>query len=657
MATTVVRWKCLPARAALATRSERARAFVRIMWRTILPDDKALHYDNYLHAHISKERAVFDRCYDPLWPCGFDDERGVFGPVVEEQNPGTLVELMTNAARVRVTLEYMQPCDTHCATTEEWTGTDATVGGECYVPACEGCSCPMTCQPTLYVDGQRRTLPLTSNKTRYQGVLTLDLLADPSNQLERHVELVMPWGGVVQIRSLELHDSGQLTLRRAPPRRPFTYVAYGDSITQGFCGSTPYPDQVGRLNNWRSINLGWGGLTFNPRHGPTIGRIPADLISIALGINDWATQIVCDLAPLINETVGGIRQGQPSTPIVVMTMFSHGSSAADVTVKRGVCQISMEEMRAQLRGEVLRLQRLGDNHIYVVEGGPLLPYSGLSDHLHPGSGVAQRTIAKNLNAEFHRLGFATELLCYVERYPDLLAGFCENDPAQCRWQQLQEHWDNNGLAEERIMGCPMPPEPPTPTPSPPPLPFPLAAPSPVAPSPPPPSPHIPPPHEPPPHSPRESWSAISAMKVATDIATTDITGTTTFLTAAFLADPRRDGLFAGLVLGLVVVCVACLGCYALRNCGAGKVTATPIPRPMLRAGARKGRSQRGAQAKYGQVCSSEAGSEVSEDLESEEPPSQKEKPRRGRAAKEKPPGGRKASRPSGSCSKPYYREQ
>ena len=147
------------------------------------------------------------------------------------------------------------------------------------------------------------------------------------------------------------------------------------------------------------------------------------------------------------------------------------------------------------------------------------------------------------------------------------------------------------------------------------------------------------------------------MKVATDIATTDITGTTTFLTAAFLADPRRDGLFAGLVLGLVVVCVACLGCYALRNCGAGKVTATPIPRPMLRAGARKGRSQRGAQAKYGQVCSSEAGSEVSEDLESEEPPSQKEKPRRGRAAKEKPPGGRKASRPSGSCSKPYYREQ
>ena len=624
------------------------------MWRTLLPDDTALHYDNYLHAHISRDRAVFDRCYDPKWPCGVDDAHRAFGPWVEQQNPGTLVELRTNAARARVTLEYTQPCDIHCATNEEWDGTNTTLGGtNCYVPACTGCWCAMTCRPTLYVDGERRALPITSVKSRYQGVLTLDLLTDTSNQPERHVELVMPWGGVVQIRSVQLHDDGQLSFRRAPPRRPFTYVAYGDSITQGFCGNTPYPEQVGRLNNWRSINLGWGGLTFQSkaRGGGPIGQIPADLISIALGTNNWPGSI-CDLAPLLSETVEGIRQGQPSTPIVVMTMFSRGSFAVDENVRRGGCQKSLEEMRAQLRGEVVRRQGLGDRHIYVVEGGLLLPHSGLSDHLHPGSGVAQRIIAKHLNAEFHRLGFATELLCYVERYPDLLDGFCENVPARCNWQELQEHWDTSGRAEERIMGCPMPPEPPRPpSPLPPPPSF-LPAPPPVALSPPPSPPHNPPPHNPRPHNSMDSWSPIAAMSFATNIASTDIVTSTTSLLAfvipaEFLAGPKRDVL-AGLVLGLVALCAAGAACCVRRNRWGEKATAARVRKPRQRAVPSKGRVQRVAQAKYGQVCSSEASS----DLELEEAPQRPS----GVQAKASRSRGHVAMRPSESCSKAYYRE-
>ena len=637
------------------------------MWRTILPDDTALHYDNYLHAHISKERAVFDRCYDPEWPCGFDDENGVsFGPWVEEQNPGTLVELRTNAARARVTLEYMQPCDTHCADSGAWSGTNTTIGPSCYVPSCAGCSCAMTCQPTLYVDGQRRDLPKTSVKSRYQGMMTLDLLTatsvGPSNQPERHVELVLPWGGVVQIRRLQLHDEGQLSLRRAPPRRPFTYVAFGDSITQGFCGDTPYPEQVGRLNNWRTINLGWGGLIFRNRLGPPIGQIPADLISIALGTNNWpAGPPLCDLGSMLSGTVEGIRQGQPSTPIVVLTMFSRGSYPADERSPRGGCQKSMEDMRAQLRAEVVRRQGLGDRHIYVVEGGPLMPQSGLSDRLHPGSGVAQRLIAKNLNAEFHRLGFATELRCYAKRYPDLLAAFCGNDLARCNWQELQTHWDTAGVKEDRINGCGMPPEPPMSPPPPPPPPSPLPAPTPAAPSPPPPSPHSPMPHSPPPDNPRESWSPIAAISVATNIAATDITEKAAsvlalVVPAEFLVDAKREHVFAGLALGLVTICAACLGCCVLRKRRAGRATAAPTGKPRQRAAPKKGRGQRGAQAKYGQVCSGSESS--SDDLEMEESPQ-----RQPRGAKPKAKGKASNGRPARSydlhpesCSKSYYRE-
>ena len=638
------------------------------MWRTILPNDPALHYDNYLHAHISEERAVFDRCYDPYWPCGVDDESGVaFGPWVEEQNPGTLVELRTNAARVRVTLEYIQPCDIHCASQSEWKGTNTTVGSDCYIPACTGCSCAMTCQPTLYVDGRRRDLPATSVRSRYQGVLTLDLLTStsvgPSHQPERHVELVLPWGGVVQIRNLQLHDEGQLSLRRAPPRRAFTYVAFGDSITQGFCGDTPYPEQVGRLNNWRTINLGWGGLGFRARLGPPIGQIPADLISIALGTNNWpAGPPLCDLGPLLSETVEGIRQGQPDTPIVVLTMFSRGSTAADERTPRGSCQESLEQMRAQLRAEVARRQGLGDRNIYVVEGGPLMPQSGLSDRLHPGSGVAQRLIAKNLNAEFHRLGFATELRCYAERYPDLLAGFCGDDLAQCQWQQLQAHWDDHGVTEGRIMGCGMPPEPPMPPSPPPPPPSALPALPPPGPRPPPPPglprgnlhSHSPPPHSPPPGNPKESWSPIAAVSVATDIAGADIAERAAsvlalVVPAEFLVGAKRENLLAGLVLGLVVACAACLGCCLLRKRRAGRATAAPTRKPRQRAAPMK-KGQRGAaQAKYGQVCSSESSSD---DLEMDEAPQQGTK-------KMKAPKGRTARsydlHPE-SCSKSYYRE-
>ena len=121
-------------------------------------------------------------------------------------------------------------------------------------------------------------------------MLALDILTDTTGaslEAERHLEIVLPWTGIVEIKGLELYDDGKLTFHPAPLRRPFTYLAYGDSITQGFCGDLPYPDQVGRLNNWRTINLGWGGLVFKPSQGAPIGQIPADLISIALGTNNW----------------------------------------------------------------------------------------------------------------------------------------------------------------------------------------------------------------------------------------------------------------------------------------------------------------------------------------------------------------------------------
>ena len=47
--------------------------------------------------------------------------------------------------------------------------------------------------------------------------------------------------------------------------------------------------------------------------------------------------------------------------------------------RRGQCQWNLEDARVKLRGEIARRTRLGDHHLYVVEGVPLLPLSGFSD--------------------------------------------------------------------------------------------------------------------------------------------------------------------------------------------------------------------------------------------------------------------------------------
>ena len=147
---------------------------------------------------------------------------------------------------------------------------------------------------------------------------------------------------------------------------------------------------------------------------------------------------------------------------------------------------------------------------------------------------------------------------------------------------------------------------------------------------------------------------MAAISVATNIAATDIAERTTSLLALvvpaeFLVDAKREYVFAGLVLALVTVCVACLGCCVLRKRSAGRAAASPTRKSRQRAAPKKGRGQRGAQAKYGQVCSSS-----SDDLELEEAPQ-----RQPRGAKAKPSRGRPARscdlHPE-SCSKSYYQE-
>lgn len=222
----------------------------------VLPNDARLVYSNYLHLHVDGSRAVFDRCYDsnPEWPCGFLpawkaaavgwSALNLTGPYAEQQTPGATIGFVTDARAVIAHLEYTAGgCAPGCPT--------ATGPSACYDPLRRGDgeptdTCRANCEPLVYVDGVRVALPVFPSPPsgRYDGMVSRPLIDEPGEAvLPRLVELVMPWGGPVVFRGLELHGRGGgagAPRLAAPSATPlFLYVAYGDSITHGFCAETP----------------------------------------------------------------------------------------------------------------------------------------------------------------------------------------------------------------------------------------------------------------------------------------------------------------------------------------------------------------------------------------------------------------------------------
>ena len=206
----------------------------------------------------------------------------------------------------------------------------------------------------------------------------------------------MPWGAEVHFRGFRLCCGDPQA--RKPTGIGFTVAAYGDSIVQGFCAGTPFPEALGRLNGWEVLNLGIGGMQISPQHGVSLGRLRADLLLISIGTNDWWKG--CDVRNGIGETLDGVRSEKPNLPIVLITMLARGDEPNRSPHR---CNIVLEDFRQQFRDEVASRRNAGDLKLYLVEGKPLLSLSRLGDGLHPGSTAAMEELAANLNAQ---MGFS-----------------------------------------------------------------------------------------------------------------------------------------------------------------------------------------------------------------------------------------------------------
>ena len=467
-----------------------------VAWQTLAATDGELSFSNVARVHRNVSGlAVFDRCF-PAEACR------ALGPGMSGmlQTPGASVSVLTNAVGVRAVLLYAD-CRTGCAGVHPVCYTPRRQCFDRHMSSCTarrseafcvahkrtkcGGICRNHCQPTLYVDGVRQELPAPSVRDRYDGLLTLELLASNQQQpaadrqstsneqpigrraierraIERRVDLVMPPGGAVRFASLQLlaePGTGPLTVRRAPAPR-FTYVAYGDSITAGSCADTPYPEVIGRLNGWNVLNLGFNGLTISPSHGAALGMIasPSDLISVLIGTND---QHLCDISEPLDRFLDGLRSRNPDVNVVVLTQLIRNDEGTNATWRNGRC-VTVEEHRKQVR-DVVRSRQAKDARLHIVEGKPLLSLTQMVDGLHPRDRSAMLQLALRLNGAFHRLRLADRFVCYARRHADLRRAYCNlskpnyrvqpEDLVQCDYPALMAHWESAGRQEGRKLDC------------------------------------------------------------------------------------------------------------------------------------------------------------------------------------------------------------
>jgi lysophospholipase L1-like esterase len=199
------------------------------------------------------------------------------------------------------------------------------------------------------------------------------------------IELWLPQFGAFRLRSLELSDGASVSpFQDDRPR----WITYGSSITQCRGAESPtqtWPAIVARSLGLNLLCLGVGGeCHLDQMVARTIRDRPADLISLALGVNVQGGSSLSPrtFRPAIIGLVKTIRDGHPEIPIVVRSAIA---SPPRETTPNAV-GMSLQTTRREVKAAVDTLKAHGDPGIYYVDGRDVLgPEHAhlLPDGLHP----------------------------------------------------------------------------------------------------------------------------------------------------------------------------------------------------------------------------------------------------------------------------------
>ena len=167
-----------------------------------------------------------------------------------------------------------------------------------------------------------------------------------------------------------------------PPQR--RWLAYGDSITEGWGASAPgrtWLATAARRLRLEAVNFGYAGSGRGELVvAEAMAAVPADVITVAFGTNCWGMIAFSEdlLEATVRAFVATVRAGHPHAPVVLVSPIVRPD--AETTPNR--LGATLAGLRAAYERAALSLGA-ADPSITLVRGRELVGADQLADGIHP----------------------------------------------------------------------------------------------------------------------------------------------------------------------------------------------------------------------------------------------------------------------------------
>ena len=206
----------------------------------------------------------------------------------------------------------------------------------------------------LVIDG---ILTETVEVTSPSGVVGFDLPGEECKE----IHIYLPHLICVDIKAPEA-DAPLLPIQK----KRKLWLALGDSITQGMVAIRPssaYPSGVSEFYGCEVINQGVGGIKFESSELDFIGREP-DLITVALGCNDWGSCPIPMLKSKVNEYMKKL-----------LSLYRTKEIYAILPIWRSDDVCESKELTFSEHIELLRSVIMEYPRVKIIDGYRLLPHT------------------------------------------------------------------------------------------------------------------------------------------------------------------------------------------------------------------------------------------------------------------------------------------
>jgi hypothetical protein len=276
--------------------------------------------------------------------------------------------------------------------------------------------------------GDVMTIDLATGAAEHREGAPVTLRFDGLGDRAKDVEIWLPHDEATLLVDLR----ADAAIEPAPPTGRPVWVHHGSSISHGSDAAHPtgtWPAVAALLAGVELVNLGFGGSALlDPFAARTIRDLPADVVSLKIGINLVNTDLMRlrGLRAAVHGFLDTVRDGHPTTPLLVVSPIlcpiheqTPGPSAIDMSrmaegelrfsamgdpAEVAAGKLTLEVIRAEL-ARIVAERSPSDPHLHLLDGRELygeqdhaeLP---LPDALHPDVASHQR-----MGERFARIAF------------------------------------------------------------------------------------------------------------------------------------------------------------------------------------------------------------------------------------------------------------